>query len=120
MCDSQSYARWQARMAHCWRNVDEKLPFQSAERALTESLRRMTTESERSSTRDAASMARTPPGVSRPTWNAMSGSSGRGSTTILPSLLSHQRSTAPLPRGEESQDITAILASDVSPARKEA
>ena len=47
-------------MEHCWRNVEARLPFLKAARAPVASLRGMTTASERSSSRAAASKARTP------------------------------------------------------------
>ena len=43
---------------HCWRNVDEEHPFLRAERAVTQSFRMMTQESDRSSSREAASNRR--------------------------------------------------------------
>ena len=76
-------------MAHCWKNVDEEHPFRRAESAVTQSFRmmtgQMTQESDRSSSREAASKARTPPSVSRRTWCCMSSESGREPTMTLPS-----------------------------------
>jgi hypothetical protein len=107
-------------MAHCCRKVDEKLPFRRAESAPMASLRRITTASDKSTAREAASRARTQPRVSRRTWKAMSGESGSELTMTLPSLLSHQRTTAaPQPRGEASQEMTATWAYVASLASQE-
>jgi hypothetical protein len=65
----QRTRRWlmQERIAPCCRNVEGKLPFLKAERVPTASLRRIATASERSTTRAAASRARTPARASRQT-----------------------------------------------------
>ncbi len=70
-------SRWRRakHTAHCWRNVDEEHPFRRAERAVTQSFRMMTQESDRSSSCEATSKARTPPSASRRTWYCMSSES---------------------------------------------
>ena len=107
-------------MAHCWRNVDEEHPFRRAESAVTQSFCMITQESDRSSSREAASKARTPPSVSRRTWCCMSSESGREPTMTLPSGWVVERTRAPQPWMEESQVMTTTRAGPTSPARKAA
>ncbi len=88
--------------------------------AVTQSLHMMTQESDRSSSREAASKASTPPSVSRRTWCGMSSESGREPTITLPSGWAVERTRAPQPWTEESQVMTTTRAWPISPARKAA
>jgi hypothetical protein len=59
---------------HWCRNVEEKLTLCRAESAPTESVRRMTTASERSNSKDAASSART---QAKAFWSRCCGQAGK-------------------------------------------